>query len=89
MKTIEVFTCDCYPEGEIVRIIHRALRKAGGEYTLKEYNIEKNPEEYSDALDRYGHPFGFEDCINLFIDGSFVRSGKPSVEELLNILHHV
>ncbi len=80
MKIVEVFTCNCYPEGEIVGIIDRALRKAGLDYTLKEYIIEKNPEEYFDALDHYGHPLGFEDCINLFIDGSLVKSVKPSVE---------
>lgn len=83
MRNIEVFTCDCYPPGEIIRIVEEALKRAGADYTLREYNITKDPEEYSAALDKYGRPFGFKECLNIFIDGKRVIEGKPSIEELL------
>lgn len=83
MSTIEVFTCDCYPRGEIVQIVHDAIEKVGKHHTVKEYNIDQNPEEYSEALDRYGFPFGFEECINIFVDDKRVSEGKPKVEDLL------
>ncbi len=86
MSNIEVFTCDCYPPGEIIQIVKEAISKAAAVYTLKEYNIEKNPEEYSEALDRHGYPFGFKECINIFVDEKRVIEGKPSVEQVLNCL---
>ncbi len=83
MSNIEVFTCDCYPPLDIIKIVREAFEEARGDYTLTGYNIEKNPEEYSAALDRYGYPFGFKECINIFVEGKRVIEGKPSVKELL------
>ncbi|MFQ5796368.1 MAG: hypothetical protein ACE5JP_15145 [Candidatus Bipolaricaulia bacterium] len=79
---VEVFTCDCYPQGEIVQIVKAALEEFGIEYSLKEYNINNDEGKYSKVLDRYGHPFGFEECINVFVDGQKLMEGKPSVERL-------
>lgn len=82
VNKIEVFTCDCYPPGEIVGIVKKAMEKSRKNWSLKEYNIERNPEEYTEALSRNGYPLGFKECINIFIDGMRIIEGKPTVEEI-------
>lgn len=50
MRSIEVFTCDCYPPDEVIKIVKEVLKEAGEDYILREYNINKNPEEYSKSV---------------------------------------